>query len=175
MRFFTFRRTEAKAATQAPVAFLFLGVGPIIAGFALKARNVFLPLRGLISAAGRPNDEAKRVCANRRAAENRCNRVNCRSFAKRLNRLSRRLFASCRSVQNGEIFETFAVLESRAVVQIFQTAQSAKTPAAETDWSRALRFPASFCFVWGAVFFAFGREPKGPDSDDATQETPVAP
>ena len=76
--------------------------------------------------------------------------------------------------QNGEIVETSAVVASVESAQNAETSQNAEIAAAKTDWARALRFPAIFCFVWGAVFFAFGREPKAPGSDDAAQEKTAA-
>ncbi|MBR2004919.1 MAG: MFS transporter [Thermoguttaceae bacterium] len=142
---------ETKASTQALIAFLLLGVSQIISGFALdglKARNVLAVAPETAVVQTEQSAESAQISATSDFAE------------------------SGEIPQNSEVAQSTEIVETSATV--VETAQSVETPAAKTDWSRALRFPAIFCLVWGAVFFAFGREPKEPDFDDATQETPAA-
>ncbi|MBQ6828476.1 MAG: MFS transporter [Thermoguttaceae bacterium] len=147
---------ETKASTQALIAFLLLGVSQIISGFALdglKARNVLAVAPEAAVVQTERSAGIAQISPTPESAE---------------------IAQSAETAQNGEIVETSAVVASVESARSVESAQINNAPAAETDWSRALRFPAIFCFVWGVVFFAFGREPKAPEFDDATQERPAA-
>lgn len=161
---------ETKASTQALIAFLLLGVSQIISGFALdglKARNVLAAPVVATQTAVVPTTEQSAATAQISAIPDIAESAEVAQSAD--------VSQVAENAQNAAIVETSAVVASDSSAQIAQTAQTAETPAEKTDWSRALRFPAIFCLVWGAVFFAFGREPKAPDADDATREKPSVP
>lgn len=147
---------ETRASTQALIAFLLLGVSQIISGFALdglKARNVL---------AVAPEAAVARTEANVEIAQN----VEVAEAAQSAENTQNAEVAQVAGVaQNAEIAQNVA---SGEIVETSAVVERVETPATKTDWSRALRFPAIFCFIWAVVFFALGREPKGPDAADET-------
>ena len=171
---------ETKASTQAPIAFWLLGVSQIIGVFALdglKARNVLgvAPEAAIAQSAATPDiAENAEVAQNAESAQVAETAENAEVAQTAGSAQVAETAENAEVAQNGEIVETSAVVASVESAQNAETSQNAEIAAAKTDWARALRFPAIFCFVWGAVFFAFGREPKAPGSDDAAQEKTAA-
>ena len=168
---------EMKASVQSLIAFLLLGVGQFISGFALDA----LKDKYTVADAAQPAAVQQEAAPAEEAAAP----AEAVSFA-----LTSVAFAQDASIDEAAApAEEAPVAEAAAPVEEAPAAEAAPAeaaapaeeaatveaapaeeaaPAAKTDWKKLLYIPTVFCLFWTIVFAVLGKEPKSAEEAAAS-------
>jgi len=174
---------EMKASVQSLIAFLLLGVGQFISGFALDTlKDKYTP-----EVAAQPAAVQEEATTEEAApAEEAAAPAEAVSFA-----LTSVAFAQDVSIDEAAApaeeapaaeaapAEAAAPAEEAATAEVAAPAEEAATveaapaeeaaPAAKTDWKKLLYIPTVFCLFWTIVFAVLGKEPKSAEEAAASE------
>jgi len=174
---------EMKASVQSLIAFLLLGVGQFISGFALDTlKDKYTP-----EVAAQPAAVQEEATTEEAApAEEAAAPAEAVSFA-----LTSVAFAQDVSIDEAAApaeeapaaeaapAEAAAPAEEAATAEVAAPAEEAATveaapaeeaaPAAKTDWKKLLYIPTVFCLFWTVVFAVLGKEPKSAEEAAASE------
>ena len=162
---------EMKASVQSLIAFLLLGVGQFISGFALDTlKDKYTP-----EVAAQPAAVQEEATTEEAApAEEAAAPAEAVSFA-----LTSVAFAQDVSIDEAAApaeeapaaeaapAEAAAPAEEAATVEAAPAEEAA--PAAKTDWKKLLYIPTVFCLFWTVVFAVLGKEPKSAEEAAASE------
>lgn len=161
---------EMKASVQSLIAFLLLGVGQFISGFALDT----LKDKYTVADAAQPAAVQQEATTEEAVpAEEAAAPAEAVSFA-----LTSVAFAQDASIDEAAApaeeapaaeaapAETAAPAEEAATVEAAPAEEAA--PAAKTDWKKLLYIPTVFCLFWTIVFAVLGKEPKSAEEAAAS-------
>ncbi len=175
---------EMKASVQSLIAFLLLGVGQFISGFALDTlKDKYTPEVAAQPAAVQQEEATTEEAA---PAEEAAAPAEAVSFA-----LTSVAFAQDASIDEAAApaeeapaaeaapAEAAAPAEEAATAEAAAPAEEAATveaapaeeaaPAAKTDWKKLLYIPTVFCLFWTVVFAVLGKEPKSAEEAAASE------
>ena len=163
---------EMKASVQSLIAFLLLGVGQFISGFALDTlKDKYTPEVAAQPAAVQQEEATTEEAA---PAEEAAAPAEAVSFA-----LTSVAFAQDASIDEAAApaeeapaaeaapAEAAAPAEEAATVEAAPAEEAA--PAAKTDWKKLLYIPTVFCLFWTVVFAVLGKEPKSAEEAAASE------
>lgn len=152
---------EMKASVQSLIAFLLLGVGQFISGFALDTLKDKYTVADAAQPAAVQQEEATTEEAAPAEAAAPAEKV---SFA-----LTSVAFAQDDSID--EAAADAAPAEAAPVAEVAADAAPAEeaAPAAKTDWKKLLYIPTVFCLFWTIVFAVLGKEPKSAEEAAASE------
>ncbi len=152
---------EMKASVQSLIAFLLLGVGQFISGFALDVLKDKYPLADAQPAAVQQENATEEAAP----AEAVSFALTSVAFAQDASIDEAAPVAEAPAVDAAPIAEAPAVeaapvAEAPAVDAAPADAATAEAPAKKTDWKKLLYIPTVFCLFWTVVFAVLGKEPK---------------
>lgn len=171
---------EMKASVQSLIAFLLLGVGQFISGFALDT----LKDKYTVADAAQPAAVQEEATTEEAApAEEAAAPTEAVSFA-----LTSVAFAQDASIdeaaapaEEAPVADAAAPAEAAPVAEVAADAAPAEeaatveaapaeeaAPAAKTDWKKLLYIPTVFCLFWTIVFAVLGKEPKSAEEAAAS-------
>lgn len=171
---------EMKASVQSLIAFLLLGVGQFISGFALDT----LKDKYTVADAAQPAAVQEEATTEEAApAEEAAAPTEAVSFA-----LTSVAFAQDASIdeaaapaEEAPVADAAAPAEAAPVAEVAADAAPAEeaatveaapaeeaAPAANTDWKKLLYIPTVFCLFWTIVFAVLGKEPKSAEEAAAS-------